>query len=421
MPSVPPMPSPATVSQHDGVLVVELAGDAYQRGYQHGTVLGDRIRHLRSRLIGDIVFGKGTAMGTGFLAVLYGILARMHPNIPRELRDEMQGVASGARVPYRDILLINCFDDVLHALMQLNPVLAPLLHHRFVKPVLGMLGAPPTPAPGFACSSFVLTGDRSATGGPIHGRNVDYLIHDGFIDPDGVIPRELRQNVVVLVVRPTRGRAFASVAWPGFVGVVTALNDAGLSLACLTSTVSRETANGTPLLMLYRLLAQYAGTLDEAEWLLRGARRTIGNILTVASGPANTARSFEFTMDRVQATPAVDGLLVATNHFQQPDMQALQTGWVVPSSENRLRRLRELFGQGRHSVSEAQAALVDACPPTNATDVWDCLSNPGTVYGSIADPAAGRLWVRANDRPDRTWISLDLSAALGVAGVAAAA
>src|SRR5918992_1183784 len=93
-----------------------------------------------------------------------GILARMHPNIPREYREEMRGVADGARVPYRDILLINCFDDALHALIQLNPVLAPIMQHRFVKPVLGWLGAPPTPAVGLACSAFALTGPASATG-----------------------------------------------------------------------------------------------------------------------------------------------------------------------------------------------------------------------------------------------------------------
>jgi hypothetical protein len=125
-------------------------------------------------------------------------------------------------------------------------------------------------------------------------------------------------------------------------------------------------------------------------------------------------------MERVQAAPAVDGLVVATNHFQQPAMTALQTGWVVPSSEHRLSRLRELFGDGRHGIAEAQSVLVDACPPAGASDVWDCLSNPGTIYSSIAEPAAARLWVRANDRPGRSWVSLDLSAALGTAGAAAA-
>jgi hypothetical protein len=413
--------APSIVSR-DGVLIVELAGDPYERGRQHGVALGERVRHLRDRLIKDIVFGKGPAMGAGFLTILYGVLARMHPNIPRELRDEMRGVADGARVAYRDILLINCFDDVLHALIQLNPIIAPIMHHRFVKPVLGWLGSPPAPpvlSPGFACSAFVVTGQASATGSPIHGRNLDYLINDGFVDPDGVVPRELRTHVVVFLVRPTRGRPFASVAWPGFVGLVTALNADGLSLACLTSTVSRETANGTPLLLLYRLIAQYAGTLDQAEWLLRGARRTIGNNLTAASGPANDARCFELTMSRVRTVPSVDGIVTATNHFQHPAMAELQDGWVVPSSENRLARLRELLGSGRHGVPEAQAALLDLCPPRGGADVWDCLNNPGTIYGSIADPSSLELWVRAHDRPDRGWVHFDLADALGAARSAA--
>lgn len=411
--------SAPTLTTHDGLLLVQIAGDPYERGRQHGTLLGERIRHLRGRLIGDIVFGKGPAMGALFLGILYGILARMHPNISRELREEMRGVADGARVAYRDILLLNCFDDVLHALIQLNPVLAPLLHHRFVKPVLGWLGAPPTPAPGFACSSFALTGPASATGAPIHGRNLDYLVHDGFIDPEGLVPRELRQNVVVFVVRPTTGQPFAAVGWPGFVGLVTALNGAGLSLACLTSTVPREIANATPLLLLYRAVAQYASTLDEAEWLLRGARRTIGNNLTVASGREHDVRLFEFTTDRLCATRPTDGLVLATNHFQHPAMLDLQTGWVASSSENRLGRLRELFESGSYGISEAQAALVDLCPPAGASEVWDCLHNPGTVYSSVVDPATLRLWVRAFDRPDRSWVTLDLAEPLGAARPAA--
>lgn len=413
--------SAPTVHSLDGLLLIEIGGDPYERGRQHGEALGEQVRHLRHRLIDDIVFGKGRAMGTAFLGVLYGILARMHPNIPRELREEMRGVADGAKVPYRDVLLLNCFDDVLHSLIQLNPVLAPLLHHRFVKPVLGWLGSPTPPpaAAGFACSAFALAGTASATGAPIHGRNLDYLVNDGFIDPDGIVPRELRENVVLFVVRPTRGQPFVSIAWPGFVGVVTALNAEGLSLACLTSTVPRETANGTPLLLLYRTIAQNASTLDEVEWLLRGARRTIGNNLTVAAGPANSARSFEFTMSRVRTVPTENGLVAATNHFQHPSMAELQTGWVVPSSENRLTRLRELFGGGSHGIAEAQAALTDRCPSAGTDDVWDCLNNPGTIYSSVADPAALRLWVRAYDRPDRGWVELDLAETLTAARSAA--
>ncbi len=394
----------ARIDQHDGFLVVELTGEPYERGRQHGAALRPQIRLLRDRLFKDIVFKRGRAMGAAFTAVLWGILSRMHPHIPRELREELQGIADGAGVSYRDVLLANCFDDVVHGLIQLNPVLTPLMNHRFIAPIIGR----------FACSSFAVLGDRTATGRPLHGRNLDYYLCDGFLDPDGMVPATLRQHLVVFLVRPSRGRTFVSVAWPGFVSVFTALNGHGLSLACLTSTVPRETPNGMPLPLLYRLVAQYAGSLDEAEWLLRGARRTIGNNLTVASGPDGDARLFELTMNRFAALRPRDGVLVATNHFQHPGMTDLQEGgWVVPSSEYRRVRLAELLKHGRLEVGAAHAALTDICPVDPSQEGWDCLQNPGTIYSTVVDPADLVLWLRLHDGADRQFVRLDLAERLG--------
>jgi hypothetical protein len=121
----------------------------------------------------------------------------------------------------------------------------------------------------------------------------------------------------------------------------------------------------------------------------------------------------------VRTVPDLNGLVAATNHFQHPTMAELQTGWLIPSSVNRLRRIHEMFGSGCHGIAEAQAALVDLCPPAGADDVWDCLNNPGTIYSSVTDPAALKLWVRAHDRPDRTWVELDFSDTLAAARSAA--
>ncbi len=406
----------ARVQAHDGFLLVELAGDPYERGRQHGQVLRPQVRLFRDRLYGDIVFKRGRRLGAAFTAVLYGLLSRMHRHIPRELRQEMRGVADGAGISYRDVLLFNCFDDLLHGLILLNPVLTPIVNHRFVAPILGRLCSPR-----LACSSFVLCGDRTETGTPLHGRNLDYLLSDGFVDPDGVVPRVLREHLIVFVVRPSSGRPFASISWPGFVGSVTAMNRDGLSLACLTSTVPRETPNGIPLPLLYRLLAQYAGSLDEAEWLLRGARRTIGNNLTVASGQSGDARLFEFTPDRLAVLTPRDGLLRATNHFQHPWTAEQQVGWVIANSELRLARLGQLFADGPFAPAEAQAALTDACPVDGANSDWDCLQNPGTIYSTVTDPSRLILWVRTNDGTDRPYVQLELADRLGTRGLTAAA
>ena len=419
------LPDRARVQPHDGFLLVELEGDPYERGRQHGAALRDRVRLFRDSLYGDIIFKRGKTLGAVFTAVLYGIASRMHPYIPRELRAEMRGVADGAAISYRDVLLFNAFDDIMHGLILLNPTLAPIMSHRFVAPLLGRFS--PSTA-GLACSSFVLSGSRTESGRPIHGRNMDYDVADAFVDPDGLVSRILRQHVVVFLVRPSRGRPYVSVSWPGFVGAVTAMNADGLSLACLTSTVPRETVNGIPLPLLYRLMAQYCGSLDEAEWLLRGARRTIGNHLVLAHGPTDEARLLEFTMERVARVEPRDGVLLTTNHFQHPGMLDLQAGWVIANSEFRLARLVELFARGgpeapsrRFSSADAEAALTDTCPVDRAETDWDCLQNPGTIYSTVADPARLTLSVRVHDRAERSFVELDLADRLGVRGVAAAA
>ena len=107
-----------------------------------------------------------------------------------------------------------------------------------------------------------------------------------------------------------------------------------------------------------------------------------------------------------------DGVLRATNHFQHPWLAEEQVGWVVSSSESRVQRLGELLGEGPYRVEEARAALVDTCRIVGAESEWDCLQNPGTVYGTVAEPARLALSVRAHDRPDRAWVELDLADAL---------
>src|SRR5262249_24507758 len=71
-----------------------------------------------------------------------------------------------------------------------------------------------------ACSAVLVEKDKSATGGPVLARNLDYPSL-GYI----------HQYSLVTVYRPKGKRAFASVGFPGLVGVLSGMNDAGLAVA----------------------------------------------------------------------------------------------------------------------------------------------------------------------------------------------
>src|SRR6185312_9730081 len=74
----------------------------------------------------------------------------------------------------------------------------------------------------FACSAVLIDKDKSATGGPLLGRNLDYPSL-GYI----------HRYSLVTVYRPKGKLAFAAVTFPGLVGVLSGMNEAGLCLGVL--------------------------------------------------------------------------------------------------------------------------------------------------------------------------------------------
>jgi hypothetical protein len=388
------------VDQRDGFRIVRLRGSAYERGYQHGTVLQESVRYIRDAFYRDLLFARSRVLGLSLSGIFLTLAARMERFIPRELRDEMRGVADGAGVSYRDILILNAFDDAIHGVSKLAALAT------WAQRVRGC----------FACSSFVRLGES----GPIHGRNLDYMVADSAVDPDGIVTRVLRENVVLFIHQPSRGRAFTSVAWPGYVGIVTGMNVAGISLACHTSWTPGETIHGVPLPLLYRHAIQYSGSLAQLEYLLRRARKTIGNNLSIASASERDARAVELTPGHVSTWSPRDGSLAVTNHFQDPALGEPQerAGWLFPNSVSRLERLHQLLPETPPTLSAAQSVLSDATPVRPDLCDWDCLVNPGTIYSTVFEPARLQVSIRVFDRLDRGFETIDL-ADHGVLGLAA--
>ena len=302
-------------------------------------------------------------------------LLSMQRHIPLELRREMHGITRGAGVPYWDILIFNCFDDLLHSLW-----LIPQFFSRW--PVIGSR---------LACSSFSVHRELSTSGKLLHARNLDYEVVNSMMAGDGAVTEALKQNVVVIEHRPDRGYAFLSIGWPGVAGVVTSINSAGLSVACLTSTLYGETPNGLPLLLLYRCISQYSSSLDQAEQMIRTAKLTIGNNLHLASGPADDSRIFELAPNDVAVREPVDGCMVATNHFLHASMAPRQAGWVVQSSIDRLTRLETLCIGVPISPEMAGRFLRDDVSMAADGNTWSSLANPGTIYSTVAEPESGRI------------------------------
>jgi hypothetical protein len=244
-------------------------------------------------------------------------------------------------------------------------------------------------------------GDRAADGTVVAGRNLDYWFRAQFAGGGYEPTAQLQRHVVTFVYEPARGVPFVSFGWPGLVNVVTAQNAAGLALACLTSPAWSERPWGMPMPFIYRQAAQHDATLAAVDARLRGTRRTIGNNLLVASATERDARVFELTSRRVVVRRPQDGAVAATNQFVSPEMAADQVGLVTRSSPQRLARVEELLARGTIDVARAQAILSDQRCLDDEECLFSRVLNTGTIYSTVFEPAAGRLWVRAGDRDSR--------------------
>ncbi len=74
----------------------------------------------------------------------------------------------------------------------------------------------------------------------------------------------LGKRTVLSIVRPDGKHAFASIGWPGFAGVVSGMNDAGLTVCILVNHDNHYVPGGQPICFRLRELLEGSSTVEEA-------------------------------------------------------------------------------------------------------------------------------------------------------------
>ncbi len=208
------------------------------------------------------------------------------------------------------------------------------------------------------CSSLIVQGDRSAAKGPLFGRNFDF-------PPMGVLDK----YSLVAVYRSQGKHAFAAVGFPGLIGVVSGINDAGLALATLDVYQSADGSPmfnpaGTPLMFCYRRVLEECTTVREAEKLLRSIKPTTWMNLAVCDPGGGVV--FELTPKTVAVRRPVDGVLPCTNHFRSPEL-------AVDTRCRRYSTLERGLGQKRFALGDVARLMhaVNQGPITLQTMVFE--------------------------------------------------
>jgi len=167
------------------------------------------------------------------------------------------------------------------------------------------------------CTSYVAFGPSTADGRPEMARNFDYWGLDA-----------TQECVIVLAVVPAHedGYAFVSVGWAGILGGWTFVNEKGLFVANNLYHSNAMNPDGVPTLILERMIAQKAATVDEAIRLvettprMRGQAFVIGHRGDRETGATPSAASIIYDAEEVRVVRATDGFAFDTSIGTNPRM-----------------------------------------------------------------------------------------------------
>lgn len=225
---------------------------------------------------------------------------------------------------------------------------------------------------GMGCSTVVVEPARSLTGGPIFGRNFDWLPTAGIMD-----------HTLLAVFKPAGKRAFVTVTVTPIVGCISGTNDAGLALTLneihldQAKTRSRFNADGVPTMLAFRRVLEECATVEEAAGLLRGMKRTTTACMTVCD--TNGGAVFEITPDAVEVRRATNDVTLCTNHLRADGLAVGEPCW-------RYDGLRVLQ---KHALKLDPADVQDALHRVN--------QDRNTLQSMVFEPRARRLHLKLGD------------------------
>ncbi|MBM4320630.1 MAG: hypothetical protein FJ125_11890 [Deltaproteobacteria bacterium] len=326
-----------------GVTILELTGDAAQRGEAAGRLLGAQLRWLLPRY-GEALWGSPRLPPP-----LLRQLELLRPHQPAEHLRQLEAMARAAGVD-RDALLA----------VQLSPELAR----------------------GLACSCLGLQGERSATGRVLLARNLDWL------------GGELLGGMALVVVERGGPAPLVSLTWPGLVGVVTGINGAGLVAANLVANNRKNRLQvGVGVLFAQRRLLEEARSVEQALAVLRGMALALPQSYVLADPGALAAAEAgpgHFVLRRPSG-----GRLAVTNfwgeHEGAPhDGRYAQLVEAAAGKPLGVAQLTGVLGEVALGGRNLQAAVIDPAgmtvelalgPPPAARGPWVAVSVRGWLDG----------------------------------------
>ncbi len=298
---------------------------------------------------------------------------KLYLNVPLEYKTEIYGLSKYASntynhiaEPYLRVLYFHGAHDIGHALQDLALV---------------------------GCSSFAAWGERTEDGSLIIGRNFDFYAGDDFA-----------KNKLIAFVNPSEGHKFMSVTWAGMIGVVSGMNEHGLTVTINAGKSKIPLIAKTPISILNREILQYASTIDEAIAIAKKRQVFVSESILIGSAKDKKAVLIEVSPKNFGVYEVLNSnQLICSNHFQSEPYE---------TDKKNLKQIEESHSQYRYQRIEELLGQQPKITPQIAVDILrnrEGLQEKAIGYGNekalnqllahhsiVFKPEQGLVWVSSN-------------------------
>ena len=312
--------------------------------YEIGKAIGMAARSLLIRSMDNYRITLAAEGWTGPWELPEGYLSAAREIFPH-LVEELQGMADGSGLSFRDLFFLNSLEEAL----------------EYRKPL--------------ACTAIAVSGQKEVW----LGHNEDWYASD-------------RDTVIVICARPKGKPAFISVTAAPFLAAV-GMNETGLAQG-VNSVEALDSGMGVPRMFAARAVLE-AASLEEALTLATPTGRAGGYNHLLASGDG-TIGNLETTATAADYLTGAE-LIFHTNHYTSPALTEL----AEKPSDHSLVRYERLTEMADNIVdnSSVKEALIDALsdhgnrPRSICRHVEEQSAREATIFSALFDLKKLQAWV----------------------------
>ena len=435
-----------SLSHRGPLAVVRLAGSPYAQGACSGRLLGGRVARVSASLTATI--DETVPLGGMIARALHHVRLRwrfrlLDDGTPDADLAEVSGIVRGAGQAgaggapgFEDLVRVQAALDVGQP-----PPWTPGAGYQAVARGLSfaVVGGAPTgesqhSGSGSAAGSGKGSGKGTGTAAaaartraprlPTRTPDHRFLLGRSFGLPGAGDGGESAQDApVVSLVHPDGAIAYASVGWPGLVGVVTGMNAQGIAVLVNPAASSdvRIVRAAEPIALIARDVMERAHTLDEAIAIVEHSSPLGAAGFLLADGRSRALAWVERSPGRVRVVrspspPSFGDVLITEPFLQDPDNDRARRSRPSPGRVSRaadLARRAQAAGPADVVAILRDAAEVDGSGlPAGHRGAID---DPEAVHTAVLDPVGMTLWVADGPGAGARFRAFDLASLLGAA------